>query len=101
MAQLSPALATRRSQTLPPYLWLCSSSSESKSHNIWVVSARFAVFLVLVTFALAEVSRADDESSLRVSKHDFQAKLAYCEQCHGSRTLLAPRTQAGRTGKLR
>jgi cytochrome c553 len=48
---------------------------------------RVALQVVLQTTILAVVftatSRAEDKSTAAVSKHDLQAKIDYCETCHG------------------
>jgi cytochrome c553 len=46
-----------------------------------IVSIGLSTFMAL-TFA--EVAQANDKGELNVLNHDAKAKLAYCEQCHGS-----------------
>lgn len=46
-----------------------------------VISQQFAVHSTILAVVFAGAARANDVST--GSKQDFQAKFAYCEQCHG------------------
>ena len=47
------------------------------------VSLRLALQSAVLAIAFAGAGRADNPQTAAVSKHDVQAKLAYCEVCHG------------------
>ncbi len=86
MVQFSSELiCTRRrcAEAVAPYRPLCSGPSEGEGRSTRIISLHFAVYSAIVTFAIAGAARADDAGTSSVSKHDLQAKLAYCEQCHG------------------
>src|SRR6516225_6410013 len=44
---------------------------------------RFPVSAVVFLIVLASANRAGNTAAANVSDHDLQAKLSYCETCHG------------------
>jgi len=48
-----------------------------------LVGLRLTSQAAILTIAFITLARAEDTSAGAVSEHDVQAKLAYCEVCHG------------------
>lgn len=48
-----------------------------------VVSVRLALQTAILAVAFSTAGRADDTVTAAVSQHDLQAKVDYCETCHG------------------
>ncbi len=47
------------------------------------VSLRLALQLMILAIALSAAGRADAKETAAVSKRDVQAKIRYCQDCHG------------------
>ena len=47
------------------------------------IGARLAIQLAILAIVLSATGRADAKDSAAVSKQDVQAKIRYCQDCHG------------------
>jgi cytochrome c553 len=61
------------------------ATTESKGHPlIKVVRRQFLLPSAILAIALAGTARAEDTGKTAVPTGELQAKLAYCENCHGA-----------------
>jgi cytochrome c553 len=64
----------------------CSGRSTKEGRGgraMKVIGLRLALQTAILAIVFAATSRADDRDTAALSKRDLQAKLQYCEVCHG------------------
>ena len=58
--------------------------SDRGCRNAWIIGSRLVLSSAILATVLVAAARADDTKPAAVSKQELQAKLAYCEVCHGA-----------------
>lgn len=72
-------LICRRAQTQTT-----ASPAGRVRRTVWTIGLRLALPLAILAIVLATASRAEDAKNEAVPKQQLQAKLAYCQVCHGA-----------------
>jgi cytochrome c553 len=67
---------------MDPRLWLAKTGMTSKKRRAWIIKAA-GLQLALLAIVLSATGRANSADTPGVSKHELEAKLEYCQDCHG------------------
>lgn len=72
---------------MAPKFWHSRATPPDKGrgrHMIWITGLRSASALAILATALVAAGRAEDKNAASVPKQELQAKMAYCQVCHGA-----------------
>ena len=67
-------------------LWRTKALSLNEGCQRWTMNVvlQLALQTTILAIVFTTTSRAEDTSTSAISKHDLQAKIDYCETCHGA-----------------